>query len=73
MDKEDALIVFAEHIRQLEQEETDEKEREELRIRRQQRKNREGFVVSLSYEYLAKVAENPSPGHSWRIFSIKGL
>lgn len=47
MDKEDALIVFEEHIRQLEQEEEEEKEREQIRIRRQQRKNRESFVVCL--------------------------
>lgn len=45
MDKDDALIVFEEHIRQLEQEEEEEKEREKKRIQRQQRKNREAFVV----------------------------
>lgn len=45
MDKDDALIVFEEHIRQLEQEEEEEKERERKRVQRQQRKNREAFVV----------------------------
>lgn len=45
MDKEDALIVFEEHIRQLESDEVEEKEREKKRIRRQQRKNREAFSV----------------------------
>lgn len=45
MDKEDALIVFEEHIRQMENEENEEKSREILRVRRQQRKNREAFVV----------------------------
>uniref|UniRef100_A0A915HXL3 FF domain-containing protein n=1 Tax=Romanomermis culicivorax TaxID=13658 RepID=A0A915HXL3_ROMCU len=47
MDKEDALIVFEEHIRQLEQEEKEEKDRENLRIRRYQRKNREAFMQFL--------------------------
>ena len=46
MDKEDALIAFEEHIRMLEQEYDDEKERERRRTKRQQRKNREGFLVS---------------------------
>lgn len=49
MDKDDALIVFEEHIRQLEQEEDEEKEREKKRIQRQQRKNREAFQVSFNY------------------------
>ncbi|GIY82053.1 hypothetical protein CEXT_237391 [Caerostris extrusa] len=48
MDKDDALIVFEEHIRQLEQEEEEEKERERKRIQRQQRKNREAFVRLLN-------------------------
>ncbi|XP_052800504.1 pre-mRNA-processing factor 40 homolog A-like isoform X2 [Mya arenaria] len=47
MDKEDALVCFEEHIRMLEQENDDEKERERRRIKRQQRKNREGFLVLL--------------------------
>ena len=47
MDKEDALIAFEEHIRMLEQEYDDEKERERRRTKRQQRKNREGFLVLL--------------------------
>lgn len=47
MDKVDALIVFEEHIRQLEMEEEEEKEREKKRIRRQQRRNREAFLVFL--------------------------
>jgi hypothetical protein len=45
MDKEDALIVFEEHIRELEKEEEEEKEREKKRSKRQQRKNRERFGV----------------------------
>ncbi|XP_076360616.1 pre-mRNA processing factor 40 isoform X2 [Tachypleus tridentatus] len=48
MDKEDALIVFEEHIRQLEQEEEEEKERERKRTKRQQRKNREAFIELLT-------------------------
>lgn len=46
MDKEDALVVFEEHIRELEKEEDEEKEREKKRSKRQQRKNRERFGVS---------------------------
>ena len=45
MDKEDALICFEEHIRMLEQENDDEKEKERRRVKRSQRKNREGFLV----------------------------
>jgi len=48
MDKEDALVCFEEHIRMLEQEYDDDKERERRGIRRQQRKNRDAFIVSIS-------------------------
>ncbi|XP_067650087.1 pre-mRNA-processing factor 40 homolog A-like isoform X2 [Haliotis asinina] len=47
MDKEDALVCFEDHIRMLEQEYDDERERERRRMKRQQRKNRESFVVLL--------------------------
>ncbi|CAG2177577.1 unnamed protein product, partial [Oppiella nova] len=47
MDKEDALIVFEEHIRQLESEEEEEKKREKKRQIRLQRKNRESFIGFL--------------------------
>lgn len=47
MDKEDALIVFEEHIRTLEREEDEEKEREKKRLKRQQRKNRDQFLALL--------------------------
>lgn len=47
MDKEDALIVFAEHIKQLEVEEEEEKEREKKRQKRLQRKCRDNFVTFL--------------------------
>lgn len=47
MDKEDALIVFEEHIRQLEREEEEEKEREKKRQKRLQRKNRDSFLALL--------------------------
>ena len=40
MDKEDALIVFEEHIRQLEAEEDEDKENIKKREKRQERKNR---------------------------------
>ena len=45
-EKEDMLISFEEHMRALEQEEEEEKQREKNRVKRQQRKNREGFLVS---------------------------
>lgn len=47
MDKEDALIVFEEHIRVLEKEEVEEKEREKKRMKRQCRKNRDQFLALL--------------------------
>ncbi|XP_005180340.2 pre-mRNA-processing factor 40 homolog A [Musca domestica] len=47
MDKEDALIVFEEHIRTLEREEDEDKEREKKRQKRQQRKNRDNFLTLL--------------------------
>lgn len=47
MDKEDALIVFEEHIRGLEREEEEEKEREKKRRRRLERKNRDAFLALL--------------------------
>ncbi|EDW75881.1 uncharacterized protein Dwil_GK14962 [Drosophila willistoni] len=47
MDKEDALIVFEEHIRTLEKEEDEEREREKKRVKRQQRKNRDSFLALL--------------------------
>ncbi|XP_045602652.1 pre-mRNA-processing factor 40 homolog A isoform X3 [Procambarus clarkii] len=47
MDKEDALIVFAEHIKQLEEEEEEERERQKRRIKRQQRKCRDNYIALL--------------------------
>lgn len=47
MDKEDALIVFEQHIRESEKEHDEEFEQEKKRIRRMQRKNREAFGVIL--------------------------
>lgn len=47
MDKLDALIVFEDHIRALEQEEEDERAVEKKRQRRFQRKNRESFLALL--------------------------
>jgi pre-mRNA-processing factor 40 len=45
MDKEDALVVFEQHIRELEHEEEEERERGKRRIKRLQRKNRDSFLV----------------------------
>ena len=47
MDKEDALIVFEEHIRALEKEAEEEKELEKKRVKRMQRKNRDAFLAML--------------------------
>ena len=47
MDKEDALIVFAEHIKQLENEEQEEREKNKRRMKRQQRKCRDSFIALL--------------------------
>lgn len=47
MDKEDALIVFAEHIKQLEEEEEEERERQKKRVKRQQRKCRDNYIALL--------------------------
>ncbi|RZB40825.1 pre-mRNA-processing factor 40 -like A, partial [Asbolus verrucosus] len=49
MDKEDALIVFEEHIRVLEKEQLEEKEREKKRLKRQCRKNRDQFLALLDH------------------------
>ena len=50
MDKEDALIVFEEHIRQLEGEEEEDKENIKKREKRQERKNRwEGLCQEEHY------------------------
>ncbi|CRK98441.1 CLUMA_CG011798, isoform A [Clunio marinus] len=47
MDKEDALIVFEEHIRALEVEDIEDREMEKLRQKRLQRKNRDNFLTLL--------------------------
>ena len=47
MDKEDALIVFEQHIRELENEEEEERERTKRRTKRLKRKNRYSFLVEL--------------------------
>ena len=46
MDKEDALICFEEHIRQLERDEEEDRERHKMLQKRGYRKCREGFLVS---------------------------
>jgi len=47
MDKEDALITFEDHIRELEKEEEIEKEKEKKRSKRLQRKNRDAMNAVL--------------------------
>lgn len=47
MDKEDALIVFEEHIRALEKEHIEDVEKKKKWIRRQDRKNRDSFLCLL--------------------------
>lgn len=47
MDKEDALIVFEDHIRQLEREHGEDLEKRKRWMRRQERKSREAFLCLL--------------------------
>lgn len=47
MDKEDALIVFEEFIRNAEKEFEEERKNEEKRFKRQERKVREAFQMFL--------------------------
>merc|ERR1712203_1349894 len=47
MDKEDALIAFEDHIRELEKEEDIEKDKERKRQKRHQRKNRDALIELL--------------------------
>jgi hypothetical protein len=47
MEKEDALTVFQDHIRELEKEEEHDKERERRRRKQQERKNRDNFGVCI--------------------------
>merc|ERR1712048_1208981 len=47
MDKEDALVAFEDHIRELEKEEEQEKEKEKKRTKRLQRKNRDAMNAVL--------------------------
>lgn len=49
MDKEDALVVFEQHIRELETEEEEERERAKRRTKRLQRKNRDSYLVRRLY------------------------
>lgn len=53
MDKEDALIVFENHIRQLEDDEEQEKTRERKMQQRAQRRNRESFSKLLDELHLS--------------------
>jgi pre-mRNA-processing factor 40 len=47
MDREDALMVFEDHIRQLEKTHEDDIEVQRKYIRRLNRKNRESFLVKI--------------------------
>ena len=58
MEKEDALIVFSEHIRNLEKEHCEEKEREKKIFKRQCRKNRDSFLELIDQFY--------NDGKCWR-------
>jgi pre-mRNA-processing factor 40 len=53
MDKEDALIVFEDHIRELEKVHEEEIEAQRKYIRRTNRKNREAFLVRSSFSSLS--------------------
>jgi pre-mRNA-processing factor 40 len=58
MDKEDALIVFEEHVRELERENLKEKDLAEKRQRRHERKVREAFTQFLA-DLHKKVCHSP--------------
>jgi pre-mRNA-processing factor 40 len=47
LDKEDALVAFEDHIRELERKRDDQQHAERVKARRQERYNREGFVEFL--------------------------
>jgi len=66
MDKEDALIVFENHIRELQKEEEEEKERDKRRIKRQHRKNRDAFIVSIAQQLYETVRLFESQARSTR-------
>jgi pre-mRNA-processing factor 40 len=70
MDKEDALIAFEEHIRMLEQEYDDEKERERRRTKRQQRKNREGTQFMMAKYVEKHDLTRHRPSHSNKNLNI---
>lgn len=55
MDKEDALIVFEDHIRELEKVHDEEVEAQRKFLRRTNRKNREAFLVR-SFLSLSRLA-----------------
>ena len=59
MDKEDALIVFEDHIRQLEKDEEEDRERVKTKQRRQERKNRDNFIVSQIPKSSEKMRNSP--------------
>lgn len=53
MEKEDALTVFQDHIRELEKEEEHDKERERRRRKQQERKNRDNFGVCILIFFIS--------------------
>ena len=55
MDKEDALIVFEDHIRELEKVHEEEVEGQRKFIRRTNRKNREAFLVSSFLSFASSI------------------
>ena len=77
MDKEDALIAFEDHVRELEKEEEVEREKEKKRVKRQQRKNRDAMnslldelheqgkltSMSLWVELYPTISQDPRYGH----------
>lgn len=55
MEKEDALTVFQDHIRELEKEEEHDKERERRRRKQQERKNRDNFGVCILNDFILQL------------------
>lgn len=68
MDKEDALIVFEDHIRTLEKEHAEDMEKKKKWQRRQERKNREAFLSLL--DELREIGKLNSTSYWNELYSI---
>ena len=72
MDKEDALIVFEDHIRELEKVHDEETEAQRKYLRRTNRKNREAFLVRGSHSFVSSFSHFFSFSTSSMNYTNKG-